>query len=370
MKTTGSNAWVGDLLAWDTQDNKWTIINRDNIGTLSSDNSSCECGFDMDRYIPDAICVIPACHMSDGCGRWIALSDCNDETYRSKTINGYSSIQIGMYCYSSTNTVIQNLSNTSCITITTYDENKNTKTFGTKVLDKFNCGKQQQSSYLQVELGNIDILNPEYAQNNVRINPRTYKDIDNYDIIIDIAGKAQDYMSVSPWTYGDGTYEEGNSYGIKKYKEAFQTYCSDDEKLYNLMADFNGYENTQLALNYMKLNNNTKFEACCATSIYEPSKYSKGTWYLPASGEVCYLYARWYTIQLSLYKLYKMSNKPSTWPQSIVHMYCKTYGSILCSTLGGTTEKFITGGCTNDATQNWTVPLDYSNCEVRAFRKF
>jgi hypothetical protein len=38
----------------------------------------CIPGFDMDRYIPDAICVIPACHMDDGKARWCALRDCDD----------------------------------------------------------------------------------------------------------------------------------------------------------------------------------------------------------------------------------------------------------------------------------------------------
>jgi hypothetical protein len=78
VKSTGSTAWVGDLLAWDRWENSWAIINRDDIGTLNGDNSSCECGFDYERYIPDAICVIPACHMDDGKARWCALRDCDD----------------------------------------------------------------------------------------------------------------------------------------------------------------------------------------------------------------------------------------------------------------------------------------------------
>jgi hypothetical protein len=75
-----SDAWVGDLLAWDIQENKWTIINRDDICVFNDD----ECwisGFDTARYIPDAICVIPASHMEDGKARWCALHDCNDTKY-------------------------------------------------------------------------------------------------------------------------------------------------------------------------------------------------------------------------------------------------------------------------------------------------
>jgi hypothetical protein len=109
---------------------------------------------------------------------------------------------------------------------------------------------------LQTEFGDIDNLNVLGLHNNTRKDPKYYKDIDGSNISIDIVGTDS---GVTPWVYGDGTYEEGKSYGIKKYNDAFQQYCNDDDKQYNLFNDLYGYENTHKVLNYSKLNTSAKF---------------------------------------------------------------------------------------------------------------
>jgi hypothetical protein len=65
----------------------------------------------MDRYIPDAVCVIPASHMEDGKARWCALRDCYNEKYRydSYQDSNFNNVVRGTYYWSENNVNVTTL---------------------------------------------------------------------------------------------------------------------------------------------------------------------------------------------------------------------------------------------------------------------
>jgi hypothetical protein len=81
------------------------------------------------------------------------------------------------------------------------------------------------------------------------------------------------------------------------------------------------------------------------------------------------LYARWYTIQLSLYKLYKISNKPTTWP-TIIPLYY--YRQMMSSTL--TTNSTISGPDSTDGSLSYNTAINYvgylGGLGVRSFKMY
>ena len=74
-----NKAWAGDLLCWDTIAKDWEIIHVN----LSSDTLALG-----DNLIPDAVCVVPACHTEDGKARWCALNDVENDALKA----GYSNV--------------------------------------------------------------------------------------------------------------------------------------------------------------------------------------------------------------------------------------------------------------------------------------
>lgn len=72
-------------------------------------------------------------------------------------------------------------------------------------------------------------------------------------------------------------------------------YCFNDCD--NALNDVNGFENTQ------RLANDSKFHAAQSCINFYPG-YKNGEWYLPAIGELGYLWVRWRAINVALEKLY------------------------------------------------------------------
>jgi hypothetical protein len=77
IKTNGSNAWIGDILCWNTNINNWEIYHV----TDHSDNANLNDLKQKTYLIPDAVCVIPACHTNNGVAKWCALKDCSNPDY-------------------------------------------------------------------------------------------------------------------------------------------------------------------------------------------------------------------------------------------------------------------------------------------------
>ena len=76
FKSKSYDAWAGDLLCWNTAIKDWEVVavdkTKDTI-TLA------------DNLIPDAVCVMPACHADDGKARWCALNDAKNDALKSGT---------------------------------------------------------------------------------------------------------------------------------------------------------------------------------------------------------------------------------------------------------------------------------------------
>ena len=74
FKDSNFNAWAGDLLCWDTAAKKWVIQNVEhNVDTALTLPSN---------LVPDAVCVVPACHTEDGKARWCALNDAKNDALK------------------------------------------------------------------------------------------------------------------------------------------------------------------------------------------------------------------------------------------------------------------------------------------------
>jgi hypothetical protein len=304
-----SDAWVGDVIAWDTQENKWVIINRDDIGDLSSDNSSCTANFDTDRYIPDGVCVIPASHMENGKARYCALQDScvnNEKAYsnalQTQANYGY---QFGyIYAWSSTNEDVTTLDYYDALPLVKATVGKS---YDAAVSGSWWCGT---NSYLMIlsEIGDITQLNIKDTA-STKTQRKLYFDIDENDVIIDAATSSA--TAIGPYLYGDGDYADDDNvyHAITKYTAAFTPYCGETTKHLNLFNDLDGYKNTKAIVEYCEKNNVTCYAAQAAYDFHYRTDKSYGVqWYLPAAGEFVYLLNRIYTINLSLYKLYLIYN--------------------------------------------------------------
>ena len=74
FKDTNFAAWAGDLLCWDTEKNKWVTYQVDHSVDTALDLPA--------NLVPDAVCVVPACHTEDGKARWCALNDVTNDSLR------------------------------------------------------------------------------------------------------------------------------------------------------------------------------------------------------------------------------------------------------------------------------------------------
>lgn len=72
FKDTNFAAWAGDLLCWDTEKNKWVTYQVDHSVDTALDLPA--------NLVPDAVCVVPACHTEDGKARWCALNDVTNDS--------------------------------------------------------------------------------------------------------------------------------------------------------------------------------------------------------------------------------------------------------------------------------------------------
>jgi hypothetical protein len=82
VKSTGSAAWVGDVLCWNKSTKDWEVVHVKHTYTDSEGVVHDYTKFDSwdDNLVPDGVCVIPACHTDNGKARWISLKQ-SDNTY-------------------------------------------------------------------------------------------------------------------------------------------------------------------------------------------------------------------------------------------------------------------------------------------------
>jgi hypothetical protein len=75
VKSNSDSAWVGDVLCWNISTKDWEIVKVQHTYTDSAGTVHDYTKIDNwdSNLIPDAVCVIPACHTDNNKARWIAL---------------------------------------------------------------------------------------------------------------------------------------------------------------------------------------------------------------------------------------------------------------------------------------------------------
>jgi hypothetical protein len=83
VKTKEHNAWIGDILCWNTNTNDFEVYHV----TDHSDDATLNDLKNKSYLIPDSICVVPSCHTNNGKAKWCALKDASDSNYSQTSDN-------------------------------------------------------------------------------------------------------------------------------------------------------------------------------------------------------------------------------------------------------------------------------------------
>ena len=308
FKDSNFNAWAGDLLCWDTAAKKWVIQNVEhNVDTALTLPSN---------LVPDAVCVVPACHTEDGKARWCALNDAKNDALKAGTNGDKHYFRWGA-TDAQWSTLIEELSLYTAVPKMQYqitDDNNfyyiNEAVRTTTTLNKlaWYCPDKYINELMPFDNYSNDFSDFTQIQgypNEVRVTMHgTGRDpFDDYD------GEGS-FNSVGVYPYIPD--ENGNLFG--KNTKAFTPLIGEDGN--NTFCDLSGFENTQILLKHSP--NGTEYPAALAASLYEQTYSPAGTWYLPAAGELAYYWAMWYPIQHTFYRLQQGSYSASP-------LYCNDY---------------------------------------------
>ena len=298
-------AWVGDLLCWNKIDKEWQILKVEhNVDTA----------LDLpDNLVPDAICVVPACHTEDGKARWCALNDVTNESLKygsaSSYVTGGHYFQWAIGSSSDPTTpagslvdelplygVVPKLEHHINDDNDFYYINKVTGvTFNrlswyapTKYISELMPFGQYSGDFS--DFGRIEGYPVEVRATLHGTGRDPYDDYDGEPSFT--SGAVHPYLPD----------ENGNLFG--KNALAFLPVTETQENgnvVGNAFLDLAGLKNTQILL---KLSPTGKeYPAVLAASLYSQEYSPAGTWYLPAAGELAYLWSMWYIIQHTLYRL-------------------------------------------------------------------
>jgi hypothetical protein len=270
MKTKTSDAWPGDVLCWNKSTNDWEVYHvteRITSEEFEEDGytwteTTLKEKFDSwdNNLVPDAVCVIPACHTDNNKARWLSLNEI-------KKSGGYNWSNVcnlvnDLLCYNY-------IARTSINNITQYNT--------------ANDYSSEYSSYIPYETINVD-----NSVNNKNCSISGGWTILSQKTKYDPIGKYEIYYCTSDTEMVSTPTLYKNDEYLIKHEDCFKYFSEYN----NVLRDINGQQNTNILI----ANGIDNFPAAKACVEYSTTYSPAGTWYLPAAGELAYFMSKFTTI--------------------------------------------------------------------------